>query len=188
MPDPTMRNPLQEQLLKAGLVKKGKLAEVVREQNRQRHAKGSAPAAAQVDARKLQAERAERDRALAAERNAQARAAEKVAQVRQIVEAHQLPRDGDIEYRFADGERIRSVLVDPMQRTQLAKGLLAIARHQDGYAMVPRAAADRIRERDPAMVVLDHGRPGGEGDGNAGQGGDDDEYYRRFPVPDDLVW
>ena len=187
MPDQTMRNPLQEQLLKAGLVKKGKLAEVVREQNRQRHAKGAAPAAAQVDARKLQAERAERDRALAAERNAQARAAEKVAQVRQIVEAHKVPHEGDIEYRFADGDRIRSLLVDAMQRTQLAKGLLAIARHQDGYALVPRAAADRIHERDPSMVVLDHGRPGEEGGGDAGQG-DDDEYYRRFPVPDDLVW
>ena len=31
-----MRNPLQEQLLKAGLVKKGMLAEVAREQTRAR--------------------------------------------------------------------------------------------------------------------------------------------------------
>jgi hypothetical protein len=35
-------NPLQEQLLKAGLVKKSKVAEVAREQNRARHAKGPA--------------------------------------------------------------------------------------------------------------------------------------------------
>ena len=33
-------NPLQEQLLKAGLVKKSKLAEVAREQVRARHGKG----------------------------------------------------------------------------------------------------------------------------------------------------
>jgi uncharacterized protein YaiL (DUF2058 family) len=183
-----MRTPLQEQLLKAGLVKKGKLAEVVREQNRQRHAKGQVPAAGQVDARKLQAERAERDRALAAERNAQARAAEKLAQVRQIVEAHRVSPDGDVEYRFTDGDRIRSVLVDAIQRTQLAKGLLAIARHHDGYALVPRAAADRIHEREPGMVVLDHGRRGNETRGGDSGEGDDDEYYRRFPVPDDLVW
>lgn len=184
-----MRTPLQEQLLKAGLVKKGKLAEVVREQNRQRHSKGSAPAGDQVDARTLQAERAERDRALAAERNAQARAAEKIAQVAQIVEAHMLVRDGDIEYRFTDGDRIRSVLVDAAQRSQLSKGLIAIARHHDGYALVPRAAADRIHERESGMVVLDYGRAGERGlERDRGQGDDDDEYYRRFPVPDDLVW
>jgi hypothetical protein len=39
-----MRNPLQEQLLKAGLAKKSKLDQVAREQAKQRHAK-SAPAA-----------------------------------------------------------------------------------------------------------------------------------------------
>ena len=82
-----MANPLQEQLLKAGLVKKAKLAEVVREQTRQRHGKAPpAPSAEQLEAARVQAQRAERDRALAAERNAQRRAAEVQAQVRQIVD------------------------------------------------------------------------------------------------------
>ena len=61
-----MRNPLQDQLLKAGLAKKSKLAQVVREQNKQRHAKGAASADPdKVDAMQLQAERAERDRVVA---------------------------------------------------------------------------------------------------------------------------
>ena len=37
--DMAKANPLQEQLLKAGLVKKSKVAEVAREQNKPRHAK-----------------------------------------------------------------------------------------------------------------------------------------------------
>lgn len=62
-------NPLQEQLLKAGLVKKSKLAEVAREQHKARHRKGApAPSEIQRDAERARAEKVERDRALEAER------------------------------------------------------------------------------------------------------------------------
>ncbi len=183
-----MRNPLQEQLLKAGLVKKSKVAQVVREQEKQRQGK-SAPAidAEQVDGKRLQAERAERDRALAAERNAQARADELRAQARQIVEQHKLKRDGEIAYGFIDEGKIKRILVDPTLRTQLAKGSVVIVRHgSDGYELVPRAAAEKIHDRDPALIVLDHGKAAPPGAEEAG--GEDDDYYQRFPVPDDLVW
>lgn len=179
-----MRNPLQDQLLKAGLVKKSKVAQVVREQTRQRHAKAPAsPTAEQVEAQRVLAERAERDRALAAERNAQARVNETRAQVRQIIEAHRIKREGEIDYRFTDGDRIRSVLVNETLRAQLAKGVLVIARHGEGYELVPRAAAEKIRSRDATAIVLDHG-----GTETSSGGAEDDEYYSRFQVPDDLVW
>ncbi|HUH90549.1 MAG TPA: DUF2058 domain-containing protein [Lysobacter sp.] len=179
-----MRNPLQDQLLKAGLVKKSKVAQVVREQTRQRHAKTPvAPTDEQLDAQRLLAERAERDRALAAERNAQARINEERAQVRQIVEAHKVKREGEIAYGFDDGGKIRNVLVNELLRTQLAKGVLVIARYGDGYELVPRAAAEKIRSRDATAIVLDHGGPEASS-GNA----EDDEYYRQFQVPDDLIW
>jgi uncharacterized protein YaiL (DUF2058 family) len=179
-----MRNPLQDQLLKAGLVKKGKVDQVAREQSKQRQGKApTGPSAEQIEARRLQAERAERDRALAAERNAQARASELRAQARQIIEAHKVERSGEIAYRFADGQRIASVLVDARLRAQLASGALLIVRHGEGYELVPRTVADRIAERAPGLIVLDHGRaqasPADDGD---------DEYYRQFPVPDDLTW
>ncbi len=180
-----MRNPLQEQLLKAGLVNKTKAAQVVREQTKQRHSKSPAPVAAeQVDAQRLQAERAERDRALAAERNAQARAAEQRAQVRQIVEAHKVKREGEIVYRFPDGEAIKSVLVNESLRAQLASGTLVIVRHDSGYALLPRVAAEKVYARDPEMIVLDHGKA----DASENQGEENDEFYKKFEVPDDLVW
>jgi uncharacterized protein YaiL (DUF2058 family) len=179
-----MRNPLQDQLLKAGLVKKSKVAEVAREQAKQRHGKGPAPPSAeQVQVQHLQAERAERDRALSAERNAQARANELRAQVRQIVETHKVKRDGEIAYRFTDADKIKSVLVNEALRAQLANGTLVIARHDQGYELVPRAAADKIYARDAATIVLDHGRR------EAGsEVGEDDEHYKQFQVPDDLIW
>ena len=180
-----MRNPLQDQLLKAGLVKKSKMAQVVREQTRQREGKAPPPApdAGKVDAQRLQAERAERDRALAVERNAQARVNEQLAQVRQIIKMHKLRREGEITYRFDDRGRIRSVLVDHALRAQLASGAAVVVRHGDGYELLPRAAADKVRLRDPSLIVLDHA------DAPASTaGGEDDEFYRRFVVPDDLVW
>ncbi|MEE7547493.1 DUF2058 domain-containing protein [Xanthomonas sp. Kuri4-1] len=185
-----MRNPLQEQLLKAGLVKKGQVDKVAREQNKQRHAKGPKAVAAdpdRVDAARLQAERAERDRALAEERNAQARRQEVQAQVRQIVETNKLKRGGEIDYRFNDGQVIRALQVDTALRNQLASGALVIVRHGDGFELIPRAAADKVYARDPAVVVLDHGRAVPAAVASASDD-EDDAYYARFKVPDDLIW
>lgn len=177
-----MRNPLQEQLLKAGLVNKAKAAQVVREQAKKRKSKTpAAPSPEQLEAQRLQMEKAERDRALAAEHNAQARANEFQAQIRQIIDVHKVEREGEIAYRFTDGDKIRDVLVNEALRTQLAAGVLVIARHGQSYELLPRAAADKIRERDPTRIVLDHGSASGTSE-------DDDEFYRQFDVPDDLVW
>ena len=194
-----MRNPLQEQLLKAGLAKKSKLAAVVREQTKQRHAKGApddSVALEKVDAAKLQAERVERDRLIAAERNAQAKRREVQAQVRQIIEAHALPRTGEIPYAFDDACSIKRLLVDAIQRSLLAKGALVIARHGDDYALLPRVAADKVLERDASCIVLDHrSRDAGadasqeaSNDTSRENAGDDDAFYDQFKVPDDLVW
>jgi uncharacterized protein len=180
-----MRNPLQDQLLKAGLVKKSQVAQAAREQAKQRQGKAPAgPTDEQREAERVRAERVERDRALAAERNTQARAHEQRAQARQIVETQRVRAAGEIEYRFVDGDAIRSLLVDAAQRTQLASGALVIARHGEGYALLPRSAADKVRERDASMIVLDHAGATAA----AAPMSDEDAYYARFKVPDDLIW
>ena len=61
-----------------------------------------------------------------------------------------------------------------------------IARLGERYVLLPRAAGDKVREREPGMVVLDHGNAAGAGD--AGATSEDDAYYAQFQVPDDLVW
>lgn len=181
-----MRNPLQDQLLKAGLVKKSQVAQAAREQARQRQGKVPAgPTDEQREAERARAERVERDRALAAERNAQARAHEQRAQARQIIDAQRVRATGEIEYRFVDGGAIRSLLVDAAQRTQLAGGALMIARHGDGYALLPRTAGDKVRERDASLIVLDHAAASVA---PAAPVSDDDAYYAQFKVPDDLIW
>ena len=180
-------NALQEQLLKAGLAKKSKVAEVAREQAKARHGKApAAPSEAQVEAERARTEKAERDRALAAERKAQAQAAELRAQARQIIQDRKVPRSGEVEYRFTVDGAIRSLLVSDDLRGKLAAGALVIVRIDERFELLPRVAAEKVRERAPAMIVLDHGQAaGGE---VAAATSEDDAYYAQFKVPDDLVW
>ena len=130
--DLRMRNPLQEQLLKAGLAKKGKVDQIARDQAKQRQ--GKAPTVTpeeKIDTQRLQAEKAERDRAIAAERNAQAQARELAAQVRQIIDANKVKREGEISYRFSDGEAIHSILVNKALRP-----LHGMRRRKQKYGMM----------------------------------------------------
>jgi uncharacterized protein YaiL (DUF2058 family) len=178
-------NPLQEQLLKAGLVKKSKVAEVAREQVKARHGKG-APEHSEIqrEAERARADKAERDRALAAGRKAQARAAELRAQARQIIEDRKVPRSGEGEYRFTVDGAIRTMLVDDDLRRKPSSGALVIVRLDDRFELLPRVAADKVRERDAGLVVLDHG----QGAAIEATTSEDDAYYAQFKVPDDLVW
>ena len=178
-------NPLQAQLLKAGLVKKSKVAEVAREQHVARHAKAAAgPSDVQLEAERARAEKAERDRALAAERKAQARIAELRAQARQIIADRKVPRAGESEYRFTADGAMRTLLVNDDLRTKLSSGALVIASVDGRYELLPRVAADKVRERDASMIVVDHGQDTGA----AAATSEDDAYYAQFQVPDDLVW
>ena len=180
-------NPLQQQLLKAGLVKKSKVAEVARQQAKARQ--GKAPPTdgeIQREAERARIEKAERDRALEAGRKAAAHAVEMRAQARQIIQDRKLPRTGESEYRFTAGNAIRTILIDDDQRRKLAAGAIVIVRLGDAYELLPREAAEKVRERDPELIVLDHGQAN---DTPApAMSPEDEAYYARFQVPDDLVW
>lgn len=180
-------NPLQEQLLKAGLVKKARVVEVAHAQNKARYAKGSStPGEIELEAERVRAEKVERDRALAAERKARARTLELRAQARQIIEDRKVPRAGDSEYRFSVDDSIRSVLVNDDLRKKLSAGALVIVRIDERFELLPRAAVEKVRERDASMIVLDHGQ--GEGAEPSATTSEDDAYYAQFKVPDDLAW
>lgn len=180
-------NPLQEQLLKAGLVKKSKVAEVAREQHKARHAKAATgPSEIARGAERARQEKAERDRALAQEQKARQRIAELRAQAMRIAKDKQVAGAGESEYRFTADGAIRTILVGDEQRKSLAAGALVIVRLGERDVLLPRAAADKVRERDPGMIVLDHGQATGS-EPSAGNA-EDDAYYAQFQVPDDLVW
>lgn len=171
-------------MLKAGLVKKAQVAQAARDQARLRQGKKPPPPTEQaLDAERARSDRVERDRALDAARTAQRRVQEQRAQVRQLVETQRVHATGEIEYRFVDGNAIRSILVDAALRTQLAGGALVIVRHDRSYALVSRATAAKVGTRDPSMIVVDHGPTGTEPVPDS-----DNDPYAQFKVPDDLSW
>lgn len=179
-----MRNPLQEQLLKAGLAKKQQVDDAARALKKQKHGKSAAkPSEQQRQAQRAQAEKAERDRQLAAEQKAQARAKELQAQIKQIIESHRVEVGGEIAYRFVDGNKVKELQVDQPTRDKLASGALVIAAFGEGYAVIDRKAADMVYQRQ-GNIVSDHGRKDDSGESASS----DDEYYAQFEVPDDLMW
>lgn len=187
-------NALQAQLLKAGLVKKSQVSQVANQQAKARVDKHDHKAAAiaaeaelaRIEAEKARLEKVERDRQIAAERNAERRANELRAQARQIIADKKVLAKGEAEYRFNDGEVIRTLLMTEAVRKQVIDAALVIVRDGEGYCLLPRVAAVQVRERAPELIVLDNaGRDYVEpSTGNA----EDDAYYAQFQVPDDLVW
>ena len=86
------------------------------------------------------------------------------------------------KYRFNVDGAIRTILISEDLRKQLSSGALVDGR----YALLPRAAGEKVRERDAAVIVIDHGQPG---DSVAqGSNPEDDACYTQFVVPDDLIW
>jgi len=177
---------LRDQLLKAGLVSEKQVQNAERQQKREQYqaprgrAKPTGPSPQQLAAQKAQAEKAARDAELNRKKQEKLERKAKFAEVKQLVEQHQVARVETEEfYNFVDGTKIRRVWVTPEQRDRLIRGDLAIVRIEGRYAFVPAAAAAEIRARVERAVVH-HNIPKAEDAG--------DDPYKDFVVPDDLVW
>ena len=168
---------LQEQMLKAGLVNEKKLKKAKKGSKKSRTQAREVKAAVEEQKRQQQ----ERDKALSTEQNEQRLNKEIQSQIKQLIEMNKLANsDGDIKYNFTDGTLVKSLSVDSLMREQLIKGILAIARFGEGYAVIPSAVANKISQRD-SDIIIDLKEP--ESDVPA-----EDDPYADFVVPDDLMW
>lgn len=179
----TLVNPLQAQLLKAGLVKTAQLNKAKQEARQAQRSQSPRPAeAAAEQARLAQHQKAESDRdrnrnlQLQQERKAQA------AQIRQMIETQRLDRrEGESAFQFVVEGKIKKIHLHEAQRTQLIQGALALVKLGSGYELVPLATAEKIAQRDPGrVVVLDTPSPP--------QASTEPDLYADYAVPDDLMW
>jgi hypothetical protein len=196
-----MAGSLKDQLVKAGLVTADRARKVERqtraEQQARRNTKPPPAAAAPVAAersvaadareraRQLQREKAERDRALARAANDKAAAKALRAEIKQIIlqndQRSKTMSDDDVAYNFLHGKRVKRIYVPEAQRDQISNGSLVIVNNDGSYHLLPQAAAEKVRARDPKRIIVAH-------DGSTSQPEPEDEYYARFKVPDDLDW
>lgn len=171
---------LREQLLAAGLGSKKQAKQAEREQHRERREKSPQPSAQEHAAQQAQAARAERDAALNRKHQEKAERKAKAAEIRQLIEQHRLPRIESEEYfNFIDGKKIHRIGINADGRARIHNGELALVRYLSFHALVPKAIAEKIGERDEhAVVKLDLNKPAL----------DENDPYKDHQVPDDLMW
>ncbi|MGB2246111.1 MAG: DUF2058 domain-containing protein [Alcanivorax sediminis] len=175
---------LQEQLMKAGLADKKK-ARKAKQQKREEVNKAKRGEIELEDpaerARRLREEKAEADRQLEAQRKAEREKKEIAAQIKQMIEQSRLDRShGDVAYQFVQDKKIKKAWVTAKQQQLLERGQVAIVALGDSYELVPTVVAEKIHQRDEQAILLLNER------GN--QGVDEDDPYKDFPIPDDLMW
>ncbi|MGF1721145.1 DUF2058 domain-containing protein [Vibrio kyushuensis] len=167
---------LQEQMLKAGLVNEKKLKKAKKGAKKSRVQAREAKAAAEENKTAQQ----ERDKELNQQRKEQQLSKEMKAQVKQLIEMNKLELKGDIKYNFTDGTTVKSLYVESLEREQLIKGILAIARFGESYAVIPGGVADKIAMRDEETII--------ENNTSDEEIPAEDDPYADFVVPDDLMW
>lgn len=180
-----MAKSLQEQLLGAGLVDSKKAKSLKQEKRKQKKQLGRDGIKQQESENRdrLEAERrekAEKDRLLNLKKQEELKEKEILAQIKQLVQHNALDVDGDHAYQFVDGKKIRKIHVNETVANQLANGVAAIVRQGDSFSVVPKAVAEKIAQRDDSFVLVLNER--------SSEIEDDDDPYKDYKIPDDLMW
>ncbi len=198
-----MRNSLQDQLLKSGLVTEEQL-EGARAPGRKRRPRArkrknkapSEPAPPSIEKReaprpiaKLRSDQQRsahilRDSKLGGQSPEQRAKKQRQREALRLAEQNKLNAgDAEIAHHFVRGRRVKRIYLTPEQRGLLLRGELAIVGIEGNHYLVPNAVVDQILALLPETFVL----RGGEDDGGDETREEGDEYAD-YPIPDDLHW
>ncbi len=176
-----MGNSLQEQLLKAGLVNAHQVRQKQTQRRKNKQQGKSEDEARREQLRQEMARKQAEDRALNQEREREAQRKAEAAALRELIHTHRLARDnGEVAYNFVDDGALKRLYVKTDQQQALVAGELAIVRQDHFYELIPAAIAERVAERNAALILV-WNRP--EEGGNA-----EADDYADYQVPDDLMW
>lgn len=175
---------LQDQFLKTGLVDKNKAKLANQDKSKQKKVERRTGTQGVDDVRlaalETQRKNAERARELNAQRDAAATQKAILAQIVQLVNKNRQGKGaGDIAYNFTHDQKIERIYVSAAVQGHLMAGRLVIVRLGGATELVPRIIADKIAERDAALVVRVN---------KTSTEVDADDPYAAFQIPDDLMW
>ncbi|MEO8313523.1 MAG: DUF2058 domain-containing protein [Pseudomonadota bacterium] len=176
---------IRDQLLKAGLVTEQQAQRAEREQRQKdytapRGKKPRGPTPQELAAQRANAEKVAKDAELNRRKQEKLERKAKFAQIKELVTTHQVPRvESEDFYNFTDGSNIKRVPVNPELRARLVAGTLAIVRCEGRYAFVPADIGEQVRAR-VERALIHHNKPK--------PAGADDDPYKDYVVPDDLIW
>lgn len=175
---------LKDQLLKVGLVNEKQVKQATKQKQKEvrLEQKGQLQKdTSQAEAiKKAQAEKVANDQLLNQQQEAKKRKKAIAAEIKQLIIANRLPRlDTEDYYNFIDHKKVKRIAVNDLLRDKLTKGLLAIVSHEGYYEIVPKNIALKIKERNAQRIIVLN---------QPTEIQNDDDPYKDFAVPDDLMW
>ncbi|OTG88803.1 DUF2058 domain-containing protein [Acinetobacter sp. ANC 3813] len=177
-----VKNALQAQLLKAGLVDNKKAKKLSKQAVHEQRTGQSDEAAVKAKIAQDQQQKQARDQAIEQEKKAVLQEKELKASIVQMISQHKIREtNGDSSFQFIDNAKIKKVYINQQIYNALVAGSLVIAKEGDSYAFLPKALADRINAKMEGFIIVNNSEQ------NL-QTTDEDDPYAAYVIPDDLMW
>lgn len=177
-----VKNALQAQLLKAGLVDNKKAKKLSKQAVHEQRTGQSDEAELKAKIEKDQQEKLAKDQALSLEKKLALEEKTLRASVIQMISHHKIKdTDGDVTYQFIDDSKIKKVYINQQIYNALVSGSLVVAKDHDRYAFLPKALAERINEKLTGFILVNNSE-------NTAEVTDEEDPYAAYVIPDDLMW
>jgi len=178
---------LKDQLLKAGLVNEKQIKKAQREKHKeQKNGSTGRYNSTDMTYQAQLREKAERDRGLNQKLKYEADLRAQTAQVKQLIMSNRLLLEpGEEVFNFLDADTVKSIKSSASFRRRLVRGLIGIVRFEGKYEIVPRETAEKVKGLMPSMLIVLNDF---EMTVKAAQDDDEEDPYKEFVVPDDLLW
>ena len=176
-----VKNALQAQLLKAGVVDNKKAKKLSKQAVHEQRTGESKDAEVKAKIAQAQQEKLAKDQAIEQEKKAALQEKELKAAIMQMIHQYKIrDTDGEVVYQFLDG-KIKKVYINQQIYNALVAGSLVIAKENDSYAFLPKALAERINLKMEGFIIVNNAE---KNEATT----DEEDPYAAYVIPDDLMW
>ncbi|MFB2578195.1 DUF2058 domain-containing protein [Acinetobacter sp. c2-A9] len=177
-----MKNALQAQLLKAGLVDAKQAKKATKQAQHAKKTGQDEQQQVKSAIQQQQQQKAEKDQALNATRQQALEEKALKANIIQMIKQHRISdTSGDISYQFIDEGKIKKLYVNQQVYNAVVSGSLKIARLEQEYVFLPTVLAEKIDSRLTGYIVTTQQQ-------QQDQTTDEEDPYAAYVIPDDLMW
>ncbi|MCI3877992.1 DUF2058 domain-containing protein [Acinetobacter higginsii] len=178
-----VKNALQAQLLKAGLVDNKKAKKLTKQAQHGQRTGQNDDAALKAEIDRAKQEKLAKDQALNQEKQAVLEEKALKASIIQMIKHHKVKEiEGEVTYQFIDEGKIKKVYLSQQVYNALVSGSLVIAKDQDSYAYLPKALAEKIDQKMQGFILINNNTEKND------QTTDEEDPYAAYVIPDDLMW
>ena len=173
-----VKNALQAQLLKAGLVDNKKAKKLSKQAVHEQRTGQSNEAELKAKIEQDKQEKLAKDQALDLEKKRLLQGKELKAAIIQMINQHKIcDIDGEVSYQFIDESKIKKIYLNQQIYNALVSGSLVIAKESEGYAVLPKALADRINDKMEGFIIVNNSEKNE-------QITDEEDPYAAYVIPD----